>query len=185
MTIANETNGGEGEAREASSLDPLRQLLDGPANLNESPKYETGPFGGVVVGELLGIRDQGRTPIVSYRERSGAIAAVAARSIVDLQAIHIGKQVVLMFEDADPARPIILGALRSDQRVPFETRPGRVEVDADGERLIFSARETLVLQCGNASITLTKDGKVVLRGTHLTTHASGVNRIKGGSVQIN
>jgi hypothetical protein len=184
MTITNETNGREGEAREAPSTDQLRQLLEGPANLDGSAKYETGPFGGVVVGELLGIRDQGRTPIVSYRGRLG-IAAVAARSVVDLHATHIGKQVVLMFEEADPVRPIVIGALRADQSVPFETRAGQVEVDADGECLIVSAKEKLVLQCGNASITLTKDGKVVLRGTHLTTHASGVNRIKGGSVQIN
>jgi|GEM_PF-3849539 len=39
--------------------------------------------------------------------------------------------------------------------------------------------------CGGASITLRRDGKVVLKGIYLETHATGVNHIKGGTVQIN
>jgi hypothetical protein len=42
-----------------------------------------------------------------------------------------------------------------------------------------------VLRCGEGSITLTRDGKIVLRGKHIVTHASGVNRIRGGSVELN
>jgi hypothetical protein len=47
------------------------------------------------------------------------------------------------------------------------------------------AAEELVLRCGDASITLTRAGKIILRGTYLLSRSSGVNRIKGGSVQIN
>jgi hypothetical protein len=153
MTTTNETNGSEGVITAASSTDHLRRLLDRPANT------ETRRFGGVVIGELLGIRDLGRTPIVSYPGQPTS-SALAARSVVDLQATHIGRQVVLMFEDSDPDRPIIIGALRADGDSPFETRPGQVEVDADGERLIVSAKEELVLRCGEASIKLTKEGQV-------------------------
>ena len=55
----------------------------------------------------------------------------------------------------------------------------------DGERLIFRANEEIVLRCGKASITLTKAGKIILRGAYVLSRSSGVNRIKGGSVQIN
>ena len=41
------------------------------------------------------------------------------------------------------------------------------------------------LRCGKASITLTRAGKVLIRGAYLLSRSSGVNRIKGGSVQIN
>jgi hypothetical protein len=58
-------------------------------------------------------------------------------------------------------------------------------VDADGERLVVSAVHGLVLRCGKASITLSADGKIVVRGTHVVSHSSGLNRIKGGSVQVN
>jgi hypothetical protein len=41
------------------------------------------------------------------------------------------------------------------------------------------------LRCGEASISLSRDGKVVIRGRHIVSHASGVNRIRGGSVELN
>jgi len=178
MTAQGETNGRDDAAQEASGEDHLRRLLDRPAVV--SP----GALGSVVLGELLGLKDHGRRPLVAYPGQSGT-AAMAARSVVDLHASHVGRQVLLVFEDGNPSRPIILGTLRPDEGAPFETRPGQMEIDSDGERLIVSAKEQLVLRCGQASITLTKNGEVLLRGTYLSTHASGVNRIKGGSVQIN
>ena len=56
---------------------------------------------------------------------------------------------------------------------------------ADDEKLILTAEKEIVLRCGLASITLTRAGKVILRGAYLLSRSSGVNRIKGGSVQIN
>jgi hypothetical protein len=58
-------------------------------------------------------------------------------------------------------------------------------VDADGERLLITARHQLVLRCGKAAITLTQAGKVLIEGTYLSSRSTGVNRIKGGSVQLN
>jgi hypothetical protein len=49
----------------------------------------------------------------------------------------------------------------------------------------ITARESITLKCGDASITLNRDGKIVLRGAHVVSHASGVNRIRGGSVELN
>lgn len=51
--------------------------------------------------------------------------------------------------------------------------------------LRFEAEEEIELRCGGASIVLTRAGKVLLRGAYLLSRSSGVNRIKGGSVQIN
>ena len=59
------------------------------------------------------------------------------------------------------------------------------DVMIDGKRVTFDAREEIVLRCGKASITLTRAGKVLIRGTYLLNRSSGVNRIKGGSVQLN
>jgi len=47
------------------------------------------------------------------------------------------------------------------------------------------AADELVLRCGQASIVLRRNGRVVIRGTYVETRAKGVNRIKGGSVLIN
>jgi hypothetical protein len=60
-----------------------------------------------------------------------------------------------------------------------------VEARVDGHRVVLDAEQEIVLRCGKASITLTRAGKVLIRGAYLLSRSSGVNRIKGGSVQIN
>ena len=50
---------------------------------------------------------------------------------------------------------------------------------------MVSARDQLVLRCGKASVTLTRAGKVLIEGTYVLSRSSGVNKIKGGSVQLN
>ena len=39
--------------------------------------------------------------------------------------------------------------------------------------------------CGKASLLMTKEGKVVIYGTYISSRSTGVHRIKGGSVEIN
>jgi hypothetical protein len=90
-----------------------------------------------------------------------------------------------MFEDGNPGRPIILCCMpRKTGSVSFET-PGHVEVDSDGQRMLVTAKDELVLRCGKASVTLTKAGKILIQGTYLSTRSSGVIRMRGGSVQLN
>jgi len=139
---------------------------------------------GIVTGTLIGFADEGQTPLVTYRQQPGS-AAIAAAAILDLHGPHIGRQVVLQFENGDPARPVIMGLLRKQADWSLAQQPGQVEVDADGERLIIGAKEQLVLKCGKASITLTRAGKIVIHGTYVSNRSSGVMRIKGGSVQLN
>jgi hypothetical protein len=139
---------------------------------------------GVVIGELVAIADGGRTPLVVYPGQPGT-TAVAARSVVDLHGAHVGRPVALAFEGADPARPIVMGVVRQADEPSLEPRPGSVEVEADGERLVVCGREQLVLRCGRASITLTKAGKVLIEGAYVSSRSTGVNRLRGGSIQLN
>lgn len=142
------------------------------------------PNTGVIVGELIGLTDNGRTPLVIYPDQPGT-SAIHARTVVDIHGQHMGRSIVLMFEDGNPLSPIIMGVLREGKGWPLAVRPGQVEVDADHERLVISAKEQVVLRCGKASITLTKAGKVLIEGTYVLSRSSGANRIKGGSVQLN
>ena len=50
---------------------------------------------------------------------------------------------------------------------------------------MLEGTDEVTLKCGAASITLRRDGKVILRGAYVETTAKGVNRIRGGSVKIN
>jgi len=147
-----------------TSVDPPRRSIDG-----------------VVIGELIAI-ESGAESLVCYDGRPGS-AAVSARSVVDLTRADIGRSVLLIFEDGDPAKPIVLGLLGADGGA--DESAGTVDPENGGRRAIVAARERLVLRCGDASITLTHAGKVLIQGAHISSDSSGVNRIKGGSVQIN
>jgi uncharacterized protein (DUF2345 family) len=60
-----------------------------------------------------------------------------------------------------------------------------IEADSDGRRVRLVAKDEIVLACGKASITLRRNGRVIVRGTHVETCSEGTNRIKGGHVRIN
>ena len=139
---------------------------------------------GVHVSELVAMADEGRTPmVVDPTQPTGP--ALRARSIVDLHGAHIGRAVLLAFEGGDATKPIVIGVLRGNERWPLQESPEQVQVDADGERLVVNAKQELVLRCGKASITLTSAGKVMIEGAYVLSRSTGVNRLKGGSVQLN
>ena len=138
---------------------------------------------GVRIGELVGLANGDRTPLVTYPGQIGS-AAVRARAIVDLASRHIGSQVVLMFEDDRPDAPIVMGVLR-DSGWPLTSQPAQVHVDADGQRMVVKVTDELVLQCGLASITLTKAGKILVEGTYISQRSSGAVRVKGTSIDLN
>lgn len=137
---------------------------------------------GLVIGELLALREDG-TPLVALSGQPGH--ALPALSLVDLHAAQIGLRVALMFDGGDPRCPVVVGVPQGQRAWPVEMNPGQVDVDVDGKRMVIRANEQLVLRCGKASITLTKAGKVLIDGSYLSSRSSGVNRIKGGSVQLN
>jgi hypothetical protein len=171
---------GEFAKADASPEDSLRDTRKRPPRARRS----TDRLAGVVIGELLAIAEDGHTPLVRYAAQEGT-AAIVAQTLVDLHEAHIGRRVALMFEGADGRKPLIIGVPQERGTTRVAASAGNVEIDLDGERLIVSAREQLVLRCGNASITLTSAGKVLVKGTYVSSRSSGVNRITGGSVQLN
>jgi hypothetical protein len=175
--IRNEASAAMKEQTGADLLRPLVEAQSAKAASSTS-------IAGVLIGELIGMKDEGRTPLVLYPDQPGS-AALAARTVIDLHGPHIGRKVVLMFEGGDSGKPIVMGVLREGEGWPLADRPGQVEVDVDGQRMIVTAKEQVVLRCGKASITLTKAGKVLIQGSYVLSRSSGVNRIKGGSVQLN
>jgi hypothetical protein len=168
------------EMMRPESADLLRPLMQGV----RTPAEQILPTPGVQIGKLVAIVNEGLTPLVFYAGQPGS-AALAARTTVDLHGAHIGKHVVLMFEGADPELPIVMGVLREGSGWPLAQQPAEIEVDADGERMLVSAKNRIVIRCGKASITLTSAGKVLIEGNYLLSRSLGVNRVKGGSVQLN
>jgi hypothetical protein len=121
--------------------------------------------------------DEQGLPLVCFDGAPGN-RPVRARSTVPLDSSAVGRDVVLLFERGDPAKPLIMGILRTPKPEPVRT-------EVDGEKLVFTAEREIVLRCGEASITLTRAGKVLIKGAYVLTRSSGANQIKGASVEIN
>jgi hypothetical protein len=110
---------------------------------------------------------------------------VAARTAVPLRRTQIGAAVALVFENGDARLPIILGVLQDGPAASEDAPTQQVTIQADDERFVVSAEREIVLQCGEASITLTRAGKVLIKGTYVLSRSSGYNKIKGAAVDIN
>jgi len=154
------------------------------------------------IGQLVA----GSTPAALKVDFPGNGAGpLRARTTVALDAATLGRAVagkrgvLLLFENGDPKMPIVIGLLEetaggsllgelltrpsTPASAPSSAAPA--EARLDGKRVVLEGKEEVVLRCGEASITLRRDGKVIVRGAYVETHAKGINRIKGGAVKIN
>ena len=132
----------------------------------------------VIVGRIAALQESG-VPLVDFAgNTSGKL--VPAQSLIPITTKDAGREIALMFENGAPSMPIIVGLFQKPSAAP----PQR-EIKLDDESLVLSAKKEVVIQCGKSSITLTNAGKILIRGAYLLSRSAGVNRIKGGSVQIN
>ena len=175
----------------------MKTSFASPPKTNEAPCTPEGP----VVGRLIGV--QGRMLLVTLPDAIDN--PVETKSALGLsanecaQAIARSAEVLVVHEQNNPDRPIAVALLDAPtphvdmvletsaephpsneplQRAPFE-------VVVDGIPTPVEAKEQLVLRCGDASITLHANGRIVLKGNEIESHARGTNRIKGGSVRVN
>jgi hypothetical protein len=103
-----------------------------------------------------------------------------------------GREVLVVFEDGDPRKPIIVGVMEEPLESLVELKVSapeqqseKLDAHIDGKRVVIEADEEIELKCGQGSITIRKDGKIVIKGTNLLSRSSGPNRIKGGSISLN
>lgn len=132
---------------------------------------------GVVIGRFLGF--DGETPLVVFPGNSEEVA-LRARSLATLDPAMIGAEVAVLFEVGDPRRPLIVGRIIHPVR-----QPAGLEVVRDGDAMSITGRERIELRCGKASIVLEKNGHITIRGSQLTSQATGTNWIRGAAVHLN
>jgi hypothetical protein len=141
---------------------------------------------GAVRGVLCGFDETGE-PLVDFPANASR-DPVPAISTVLLGEADKRREVILLFEDGNLARPIIVGVRQSPvaQQAAQDFKAQQpLTIEVDGERLVYTGQKEIVLRCGKASIQLLSDGSVRIRGTNVLSRASATNRIRGGNVQIN
>jgi hypothetical protein len=140
---------------------------------------------GVVTGRIARINAAGDVMVALAGGEPVGARWLASVKHDELQAaMSRGAEVVCLLEEGHPVKPIIIGVIATSDAAATDTE-SPVIATVDGQRVCLTGKDEVTLKCGKASITLTRAGKILLRGTHLLSRSSGVNRIKGGSVQIN
>lgn len=146
------------------------------------------------VAQIIGIDDDGHAYVDYAGNSEGPMQAYFTHSLkMQMKEPRklIGQKVLLIHNEDELDLPIIVDTLHS--KIDRQQDSDTFAVDAndveqivmDGKRVTFTAEEEIILKCGKSSIHLTRSGKIIIRGAYLLNRSSGVNRIKGGSVQIN
>lgn len=133
---------------------------------------------GVVIGIFLGFDDTASALVVFPGNPEET--ALPARSLSELTSDMIGSEVALLFQGGDAMKPLIVGRIVEPAR-----KTATPQIMRDGERVRIVGDERIELRCGKATILMERDGRITIRGTYVTSHASAANRIRGGSIDLN
>jgi len=98
-------------------------------------------------------------------------------------ALGTGDSVLVWLSNGMSPTGVILGRI-GPWSAPTPAPVHERELDVPDE-LVIEAKESLTLRVGDGSITLRADGKILIKGKDLVSHAQRMNRIKGGAVSIN
>ena len=149
-------------------------------------------FGPVSCGRIVELSSDGQACVDFPGNGSGPIVARCLDTVrLESRTFLADLPILLVFEHGDPAKPIIVGVVDSGAAAQWKTHGMCVPPEksqhaiVDGRRLMLKGEEEVTLVCGEASITLTKDGRITLRGVEIVSRALGSNKIRGASVSIN
>jgi hypothetical protein len=128
------------------------------------------------VGKILSVAEDSRVRVARLggagEERDAVLLHVGGAPLL----LVPGDEVLVLL--AEEGRAIVLGRVGPS-----------AESDASNAQLpdeiVLEARRGMTLRVGEGSITLRADGKILIKGKDLVSHARRMNRIRGGSVSLN
>lgn len=170
-------------------LEPSDGVAETADGANARGRRRASALPASVTARLLGFDLEERPQLVGLPGLPHEI--VAARSTVSLLRADVGRDVVVLFDGDDVRKPIIVGVVQ-EPRIgsgaaarPVERQEPLITASVDDERIVLKAEREIVLECGEASVTLTRAGKVLIKGAYVLSRSSGYNKIKGAVVDIN
>lgn len=99
--------------------------------------------------------------------------------------LAVGDTVLLWRATPEDAGGVVLGRIGPTFAPAPEPARGPEGPEEIVDELVIEAKKQLTLRVGHGTITIREDGKILIKGKDLISHAQRVNRIKGGTVSIN
>ncbi len=130
----------------------------------------------IVRGRIINIGDDGKLTVKTDAGGMKIACDFLRTNAGPLPELYLGTPVLCIAGDTGG---YVLGVIQ-----PFIVR------DEDGKKadpaeLNLKAKDSIELTCGESTLSMSKNGKIVLRGSDITSRSSGPNKIKGASVNIN
>ena len=166
---------------------PLKVARLRRINLSALHSLAIAPAHEVIVGQFIGLDEQQR-PLITSSCHINPVVAQAIVTINDDPLLLSGNNVIL-FMGGDI--PIIMGFIADTLSPKHQSSSGLLgdvltsSLHVDGKKINLQAQNEVVLKCGKSSLSLSRNGKVTIKGTNITTRSSGANKIKGANVQVN
>ena len=139
-----------------------------------------------VIGQLTASENPGEILVIceGHEPRPAQLLSGINRSEL-INKTATGQRVLVVFIKGNPDEPVIVGMMENllEELVFMEKSP--VDALVDGERVMIRAEKEIALICGEGSITITRDGRIVVKGRDIISRASQLNKIKGSSVELN
>jgi hypothetical protein len=143
-------------------------LCDMPANVTAR----------IATGQIVGFNPDGIVRVAGLG-MTGEIACNMIENADSAQIeLRIGDAVLVVLPMGRDSNACILG------RIGKYCHP-RASKQRSRDHVAVEAKECLSLKCGEATMSLHKDGKVVIVGRDVLVRAKRAARVKGGSVAIN
>ena len=161
---------------------------------NIKDKNNIAPIEGMRVGKIISVTESGGVLVDIVGIASGPVVAritTSAKSAIIGKGNPVGREVLVAFADNDSNCPVIVDTMYSlieeisESELIAPVAEEAQEVTIDGKRITFDADNEIVLKCGKSSITLTRAGKILIKGEYVLSQSTGENKIRGGSVAIN
>jgi len=132
------------------------------------------------IGVVSAIEASGEL-FVNLPSHGGPVRAFVLHGALAVASEAIGRSVLVFAVGG--AIPVVVGLI--DEVVEKPVVGARPEAQRVRDDVVVEAARSITLSCGNASIAALRSGKIVIRGTEITTCSSGTNKIKGATVKIN
>lgn len=156
----------------------------------ERAKPEPSVPHGATLGWLVRVDDDGIW-VDTEDNASGPLLALSVVSLSreELEAAISDRTEAVLLSVAGTGQPVLLGLRQPlptlEAELPSPSTNEDLAATVDGKRVHLEGKDEVVLRCGKASITMRRNGRIVIRGVQVESRATGRNRIKGGAVLIN
>ena len=126
--------------------------------------------------QVVGFAEDGSCLVSSSPSREPVACDLLQTSDLTVLRLAEGDEVMVWLPPTPGQRGVVMGRVGPSTATNAGGCP---------DHLVFGANKSLTLQCGEGSITLRGDGKVLIKGKELVSRADGINRVKGAAVAIN